>query len=445
MNNKNENESEFEVNRKMYGHEYDENWLDRSGNRRPRSFAAGVGTGILMVLIVLAVLTAVVLGYLRYRQGSQSVPDSTADSTKTDVQQILTQEVQEKIDLLSEYLQEYYYEDLDKEDLVEGLYAGVFSGAGDPYTEYYTAEQYEELNQQTSGSYYGIGAAFQQDLNTNEVVVDRVYEGTPAEEAGLKAGDNILYVDEHRADSMELSELVTYIKGEKDTSVHFQVERGESKEKVEMDIFRAEVEIPTVSGEMLEGDIGYIGISEFSSVTSSQFEKMLAELQTQGMKKMIIDLRGNPGGTVTSVTEILDDILPEGLMVYTENKSGEREEYTSDAEHFLDIPMAVLIDKHSASASEIFAGAIQDFDYGTIIGTTSFGKGIVQTIMPLNDGSAMKITTARYFTPNGNYIHEVGISPDIEVEYEYTGSETEFEYTGDNQIMKAVEVLNNES
>lgn len=445
MKAKKENESEFGVNREIPSHDFDENWLDRPQDRRPRSFAAGVGVGILMALVVMAVLTAVLFGYLRFRQEHQNMSDSAVESGKSDNQQILTQEVQEKINILSEYLQEYYYEDLEKEDLAEGLYAGLFNGVGDPYTEYYTAEEYEELNQQTTGSYYGIGAAFSQDLNTNEVSVSNVYEGTPAEEAGLKVGDIVLYVDDYRADSIELSELVTYIKGEKDTSVHFQVERGEAKEKVEMDIFRAEVEVPTVAGEMLESGIGYIRISEFSSVTSSQFENMLAELQTQGMQKMIIDLRSNPGGTITSVTEILDDILPEGIMVYTENKLGDREEYTSDAEHFLDIPMAVLIDKNSASASEIFAGAIQDFDYGTIIGTTSFGKGIVQSIIPLTDGSAMKITTAKYFTPNGNYIHEVGITPDIEVEYKYTGSETEFEYTGDSQIMKAVEVLGNES
>lgn len=419
----------------------EEYWLDGPQGKKPRSFASGIGVGVLMTAIVFAVLVAALLGFSRYRKENPDAAQASGEDAENAVSEILTEDVEEKVDVLSKYLQLYYYEDLDPDALAEGLYAGLFEAAGDVYTEYYTAEEYATLNQQTTGTYYGIGAIFTQDPETMKVTVSRVYEGTPAEEAGLKNGDVVISVDEYEADSMELSELVTHIKGEEGTSVHIKVAREGEDGDVEMDVYRTEVHIPTVAGEMVDDKIGYLEISEFSDVTTDQFEETLEELQGRGMEAVIFDLRGNPGGTITSVTEILDDILPEGVVVYTENKDGEREEYTSDAEHCLDMPMAVLIDGDSASASEIFAGAVQDFGWGTVIGTTSFGKGIVQTIIPLNDGSAMKITTAKYFTPDGNYIHEVGITPDIEVEYEYTGSTEEYEFTGDNQVMKAVEVL----
>lgn len=192
---------------------------------------------------------------------------------------------------------------------------------------------------------------------------------------------------------------------------------------------------------MLEGKVGLIRITEFSTGTPEQFDKAIRDLQEQGMVSMIVDLRDNPGGVLQSVCDMLDEVLPEGLLVYTEDKYGNRSDYKSDAD-CMDIPMAVLINGNSASASEIFAGAIKDYKYGTLIGTTSFGKGIVQTIIPLEDGSAIKLTMAKYFTPKGNYIHEAGISPDIELEYEYLSEEDEtYNPMHDNQVLKALEVL----
>ena len=204
---------------------------------------------------------------------------------------------------------------------------------------------------------------------------------------------------------------------------------------------RREIEVPTVEHQMLEGNVGFIQISEFSSSTPEQFDQAIKELQSQGMVSMIVDLRNNPGGVLQSVCAMLDEILPKGLVVYTEDKYGKRSDYQSDAA-CMDIPMTVLINENSASAAEIFAGAIKDYDYGTLIGTTTFGKGIVQTIIPLEDGSALKVTMAKYFTPKGNYIHEKGIEPDIELEYEYQNPEEEvYNPLHDNQVQKALEIL----
>ena len=196
---------------------------------------------------------------------------------------------------------------------------------------------------------------------------------------------------------------------------------------------------------MLENNIGYIQVSEFAENTPTQFSDAITDLQGQGMEKLIIDLRDNGGGMVVSCQQMLDTILPEGTVVYTEDKYGNRQDYTSDAEHYLDMPIAVLVNGNSASASEIFAGAIRDFDYGTLIGTTTFGKGIVQNIMQLKDGSAIKLTVAKYYTPNGDNIHGTGITPDVEIEYEYTGdTEGTYDEMQDNQLLKAIEVFNGE-
>ncbi len=281
-----------------------------------------------------------------------------------------------------------------------------------------------------------------QNADTKVVMILHVYPGTPAQEAGLKDGDVIVKVEDIEADSVELSELTTHIKGEEGTTVHLEIMRAGEQENLGFDVQRRQIEVPTVQAQMLEGNVGWIQITEFSVSTAEQFDQAVKELQSQGMVSMIVDLRDNPGGVLQAVCDMLDQILPEGLVVYTEDKYGSRSDYKSDAE-CMNIPMAVLINENSASASEIFAGAIKDYDYGTLIGTTTFGKGIVQSIIPLDDGSALKVTMAKYFTPKGNYIHGVGISPDIELEYEYQSQEGEKEYDPmhDNQILKALEVL----
>ena len=405
--------------------------------RKEERFKKGVLVGILATVAVFLVAVLIVISVVKDKYAVTLI-----DKEASDTQEVLDADSEKKIKELLGQMELYYYEDIDTEELTNGLYKGLFEGLGDPYSVYYTKEEYDSMMASTSGTYCGIGAVLSQDMKTMQVTVLHVYKDTPADKAGLKDGDTILKVDDIEATSMELSELVTNIRGDKGTKVHLEVYREGEKDKLEYDIERDKVEVPTVEYEMLENNVGYIQITEFAEPTETQFMEAVNALQAQGMQAMIVDLRDNPGGYLSAVTEILDDILPEGITVYTEDKYGKRQNYTSDDEHRIEIPMAVLINENSASAAEIFAGAIKDYDYGTLIGTKSFGKGIVQTVKQLKDGSAIKLTTAKYYTPNGNYIHEVGIEPDVELEYEYTGDTNEdYDKSQDNQIQKALEIL----
>ena len=355
---------------------------------------------------------------------------------------VLDADTVSKINELTAYTKLYYYDDIENEKLQDGLYTGLIDGLGDKYSVYYNEEDYQALQISTTGQYYGIGAGLSQDKDTMVVTVNKVYEGTPSESAGLLKDDVIVSVDGTEAASMELSELVKLIRGEKGTTVHLEIYRPSTEENLSFDVERQDITLPSVSHKMFEDGIGYVHIDSFETETAAQFEEAVKDLEDQGMKALIIDVRYNPGGMVTAVVQILDDILPEGTVVYTEDKNGNRQDYTSSGDTYLDYPIAVLINGESASASEILAGAIKDYQYGTLIGTTTFGKGIVQTIFPLEDGDAVKLTTAKYFTPNGNYIHGVGIEPDIELEYEYLDKDaTSYDEAYDNQIQKAIEVL----
>ena len=360
---------------------------------------------------------------------------------KTAESNILTNKTVKKIDELMNYIDLYYNDDCDEDDIRNAIYAGTLEGLGDPYSVYYTADEYKDMQISTSGKYYGIGAALGQDAKTKEVTISKVYEGTPAEEAGLRDGDQIVKVNDTVSTSEELSDLVQKIRGEEGTTVHLKIYRASTKKTFEVDVERKNVELPSITSKMLDGGIGYIQISEFQSKTEEQFKSALADLKKQGMKSLIVDVRSNPGGLITAAANILDQILPEGTVVYTEDKYGKREDYTSDSK-CLKCPIAVLVNENSASASEIFAGAIKDYNYGTLIGTKTFGKGIVQTVFPLEDGDAVKITTAKYYTPKGNYIHGVGIEPDINLTYKYSGPEDEaYDMKYDNQVQKAIKVL----
>ncbi len=404
-----------------------------------KEYRRGLRRGLLGMGVV-TIIVVVVLGGLLIAGGKgESVAEKNGDG-------ILSADNQQKIHELAEYIETYYYEDVNEEDLVNGLYKGLFEGLNDPYSTYYTEEEYKDLYETSiSGNYCGIGAGLQQNQETMEVVVTKVYRNSPAEEAGIQVGDVITYVDDIDATSMELEQLVQNIRGEENTNVHLQIYREGETDYLEFDLTRRFLDIETVEYKMLEDGIGYIYITDFTGETAQQYEEAYAELIAQGMKSMIVDLRYNGGGMLSAVCQILDDILPEGRLVYTEYNDGSEEEYTSDAD-CIDIPMAVLVNEYSASASEIFAGAIRDYEYGTLIGTTTFGKGIVQTIQQLEDGSAVKLTVAKYYTPNGDYIHGKGIDPDIELEYEFLGTEEdEYDIMLDNQILKAVEILKGET
>ena len=348
----------------------------------------------------------------------------------------------QKAKYIEETVKESYTGDIDDDQMEEYMYKGMMASLGDPYSAYYTSEEYEELTTETTGSYEGIGVVMQQDVNTGEVKVVRCYEGAPGEKAGLLPEDVLVEVNGESVSGMELSEVVDKVKNSQDQVAHLTIAREGESEYLEIDVHLEEVNIPVVQSEMLEDNIGYIALYEFTEQTEPQYMEAFEALKDQGMERLIIDVRNNPGGLLTSVCDILEDILPEGLIVYTEDKNGEREEYTCAGENELDIPLAVLVNGNSASASEIFAGAIQDYSKGTIVGTTTFGKGIVQSLIPFNDGSAIKTTTAKYYTPSGKCIHGTGIQPDVEVELsEGLEQETSISHEEDNQLQKAIEVV----
>lgn len=346
----------------------------------------------------------------------------------------------EKVNLLSDVIDQYYYKDITDEEKMEGIYKGLMSSTNDKYTDYYSPKEFKDLMVTMEGDYGGIGATLSQDKVTKEVSVVEVYEGSPAARAGLERGDIVISVDGHLGTDESLDDFVQRIRGEEGTSIEMVYKRGDQEKTIE--ITREEVIVPSVSHRMLDDKIGYIRISSFVNGTQKDFEDALADLQGQGMQGIVFDMRDNGGGMVDSVVAILDDILPAGTVVYTMDKSGKREDYTSDDAKKIDIPVTVLVNENTASAAEIFTGAIRDFNYGTIIGTNTFGKGIVQSTVPLSDGSAVKITVATYYTPSGECIHEKGIKPDIELEFSYADENpTEYDELKDNQVQKAMEVL----
>lgn len=348
-----------------------------------------------------------------------------------------------KLQVLEDTINEHFYlEEVTSEELADGVYRGIMWALEDPYSEYYTAEELNDILTQTEGIYYGIGAYVSIDTDTTLPKISGVIAGTPAEEAQLRANDILYEVDGVSTYGMSLSEAVALIKGEEGTEVMLTIYREGESDYLQVPVTRRKVESPTVNFEMLDDKTAYIQIVEFDEVTVDQFAEALAVAKGSGMEGLILDLRTNPGGSLKAVVEIARMLLPKGLIVYTEDKSGERVEYTCDGKREFDLPLVVLIDMNSASAAEILAGAIQDYGIGTLVGTTTFGKGIVQQIIPFKDGSAVKMTISSYFTPNGRDIHGVGIEPDITIEYDvdaYYDSEGSY----DNQLEKAKEVLQN--
>ncbi|HJH49438.1 S41 family peptidase [Merdimonas faecis] len=347
---------------------------------------------------------------------------------------------EEKLSVLKGLIDENYIGDVDEEALEEGIYKGYIQGLEDPYSVYYNEEETKDLYETTEGEYSGIGAVLSQDLESGVITLVQIYEDSPAAKAGLKDNDILTKVGDIEVTGMDLSEVVTYIKGEKGTDVDLTVLRGEDAEEITVTATRDTVEAQTVKYEMLEGQTGYLSVSEFDSVTYAQYEEALNELTAQGMTGLIVDLRNNPGGNLNTVCEMLDLVLPKGTIVYTEDKDGKRETATSDDEHQINVPMVVLVNGNSASASEIYAGAIQDYGIGKIVGTQTYGKGVVQQIFDLGDGTSVKLTIAEYFTPNGRSIDGEGITPDVEVEYEADENNPE----ADNQLEKALEVMKEE-
>ena len=346
---------------------------------------------------------------------------------------------QKKVSELKELIDQNYMGNVEEKQLEEGIYKGFISGLDDPYSVYYDEEETKSLYETTEGEYQGIGAVLSQNMNTGIITLVQIYDDSPAMKAGLKDNDILYKVNGEEVTGVELTEVVSHIKGEKGTTVEMTVLRGADNEEVTVTATRDTVEAQTVKYRMMDGQIGYVSVSEFDSVTYDQYQKALKDLEGQGMKGLVVDLRNNPGGNLNTVCDMLDLMLPKGLIVYTEDKDGNRQEASSDDENQFTLPLAVLVNGNSASASEIYAGAIQDYGIGDIVGTQTYGKGVVQQIFDLKDDTCVKLTIAKYFTPKGRSINGKGITPDVEVEYEADENNPE----ADNQLDKAVETIKN--
>lgn len=388
-----------------------------------KEYAAGVLTGVLVVA-----LAAGGVKFVQQRQYNGVLSDSS--------------HVQ-KIEYLEKMIDQEYLGEVDNAEMAEGIYAGLVYGLGDVYSRYYTADEYAQETASTDGAYAGIGVSIQKNKNGG-VQIAECYEGGPGAEAGLQTGDVITAINDTDVTDMELSDVVSLIRENKDNTIVLTVFRENEEKSREISVDVTDVELPSVFGEMLDKKTGYIQITQFTGVTPQQYKDMFAELKDKGMERLVIDLRDNPGGLLTSVCDILREILPEGLIVYTEDKYGNREEENCDGKHQLDMPLAVLVNENSASASEIFAGAVQDHEVGTIVGTTTYGKGVVQELRQLSDGSAVKLTVSNYYTPNGNSINKVGIKPDVEVKLaSELLNKAEITHEEDNQLQKALDVIEN--
>ena len=414
---------------------------------KPKSKKWPVVLGVVLGAMVGAGLA--VAGMLFVKNSEQkAIEESSQDIMQAinkdiDDKDLLKGDSSSKLELLIYIIENYYYKDVEDQDMIDGIYAGLVEGLNDPYSEYYTPEEYEDLMSTLTGNYAGIGAMLQKNTDTGAVTITKVYEDSPAEKAGLKEGDSIVSADGNLAVDENLDEFVQHVRGEEGTDVALVIERD--GEKFDVTCTRDTISAPTVAYQMLDGNVGYIQVSQFAEHTYDDFVKAYEDLEKQGMTSVIFDMRNDGGGLVDSVVKMLDYLLPEGTVVYTMDKEGTREDFTSDADTHKDIPMVVLVNENTASAAEIFTGALRDFDYGTIIGTTTYGKGVVQSTIPLKDGSAIKLTTQTYYTPSGECIHGKGITPDIELEFEFLGGEDdEYSVDLDNQIQKALEVLSKE-
>lgn len=396
--------------------------------QKPKNqFWKGALCGALAMLVVCLLVGSAVIGIFMLANDSASgnedgiVASTTLDKLET---------IQQLIDMY--YL---YSDEVDEDALQDYLIKGYVEGLQEPYSVYYNEAETTALFESTSGTFGGIGVAIMQDTTSGLVTFTKIYKDCPGEKAGFKEGDIVYKVNGEDVTGQDLDTIVSQIRGEVGTDVEITVIRD--GEEYTGTATRALIENDTVEYEMKADKIGYIQVTGFEDVTLNQFEEALDDLNNQGMKGLIIDLRSNPGGNLSTVCDMVDLILSEGTIVSIKDKNGNGEVYTADKDCKLNVPLVVMTNGYSASASEIFAGVVKDHELGTLVGTTTYGKGIVQNIYPLGDGTSLKVTGAEYFTPNGTNIHGVGIEPDVEIEYEYDENNPE----KDNQLEKAIEVL----
>ncbi len=398
---------------------------------RRGSFIRGLVIGILASLVVCSFVMS----------GANTAEDGTSSDVAFYPGSAITENVVAKLQALEQTIDEYYYlNEVTDEEYETGIYKGMLQALGDDYSEYYTEEEVQSLLEQIEGTFYGIGAYISIDTASGLPKISGVIKGAPAEEVDLRTNDLIYEVDGQSTYNMSLTEVVSLIKGNEGTEVTLTIVRNGESDYLDIKVTRRQVETPTIEYQKMEDGMAYIIISEFDDITVTQFADALAQARNDGMQGLILDVRANPGGSLDAVVKMLQQILPKGDIVSTKDKNGNGSVYKSDGSKQLEVPLVLLIDMNSASASEIMAAAIKEYGIGTLVGTNTFGKGIVQQIVPFADGSAIKVTTSSYYTPKGNDIHGVGVAPDILCEFDgeaYYASEDH----PDNQLEKAKEVL----
>lgn len=351
-------------------------------------------------------------------------------------------EIKDKAEILSSYINRFYLNDIDYGKMGDIIYKAMVSGLDDKYAAYYTKDEYKDISEKTKGEFCGIGAYISQGKNDNSLKVAGVVKGGPAEKAGIKKGDIIVEVDGENIQGKDSSYAVSKMKGKKGTNVSISVVRKGNKKPITFNIKREVIHDNTVSYKMLDNNIGYISVSAFETVTKKQFKSAVDCLEKKNEKGLIIDLRDNGGGLLDTALDMLDHILPKKLVVYTKDKNGVAEEYYTNDDKEIKIPIVILVNGNSASASEVFCGALRDYGKAKLLGTKTFGKGIVQSSFAFRDGTGLKFTTSKYYTPKGINIHGTGFEPDIKVKS--NGKMTALKESGykvDNQINAALDYL----
>ena len=397
-----------------------------------KSFITGILIGVAGSLLVV-----LVAAFLLVQNGSLNVTRMLGIS---DNHTALENKIMDKVNVIEGYIDQYFLDKIDEDKMADAVDKGVINGLNDTYAAYYTSDEYKDIMEKTQGSYCGIGAYVSADQDSGAITIVKPMKDSPCEKAGAKAGDIIYSVDGTEVTGKEISQVQAMLKGEKGTKVDMVLLRGQKQVKIT--VTRDNIEEDTVAYQMLDKKIGYIQVSGFEEVTAKQFEQAVDELEKQGEKALIIDLRENGGGLLESAVKMLDRMLPKGVVVYSKDKSGTKEEYKATDDKEFKKPLAILVNGNSASASEVFSGAIQDEKKGVLVGTQTFGKGIVQGVFPLGDGSALKMTTAKYYTPNGRNIHGKGLTPDIKVELsEQIQKLPESNKKVDNQLKTAFDYL----
>lgn len=418
----------------------------------------GVLTGALVMAFVGLIIVGMSAGIYLFGRSviSRQPHPGTPSVTEEPAKRVDFEQVTSKMEMIQQIIDQVFLYDEDAQKVEDFIYRGMMAGLDDPYSVYYSEEDYKLMQESTSGTYSGIGAMISQNRTTGLCTVVKVFDGSPALEAGMRPGDVVYKVEDTLVAGESLDVIVSnYVKGEEGTPVQITVYRADEDAYVDLTLTRRKIEVPTVESRMLDETTGYVAVSEFDLITVDQFKTAIDDLTAEGMKQLVIDLRNNPGGILDSAVAMVDYLIPDdmtdfkkgegkSLIVYTADRNGEGETYTASDGHAVDLPIAILVNGDSASASEVFTGAMKDYGRAVVVGTTSYGKGIVQNLIPLGDGSAIKLTTAHYYTPSGFDLHEKGITPDVEIPLdESLRTQAVIRPEDDNQLKKAVEVLNN--